>query len=267
MQQAGKSAERKIHPHLVWVAISLMVVAGSFAIGFSDMSGKDVVFAQNESDQPTYQRTSALISNELATFFESFDRNKDGRLQFTEAEAFYYWMEKNIEYRSDDEGTLFLVPGAEAPKGDGRYGEDYRQTPTETFEERAGDCEDMATLALAFYYYFGVEAYMAGVNALTPNQLDHAVAVVRLPDDLDTFTESVERPIHYYQIGRGVSDIYGENVSPGAYMVVDNAYSDSFGYVSSGLQGGTYKVHCLIPLKYGYMGEWDEAVTLCLSSL
>jgi hypothetical protein len=46
-------------------------------------------------------------------------------------------------------------------------------------------------------------------------------------------------------------------------MLVDNAYSNGFGYVSGGLEEGAFTISCYIPLENGYGEEWNEVVDQC----
>lgn len=208
----------------------------------------------------TTRISSELVSPELAKFFESFDVNQDGIIDIGEAEEFYYWVENYVQYSYDDENELNPIVGSFV--GDERLGADYRQTPNETFEEGFGDCEDMATLEQAFYNYFGIEVYVVGVNAIDPNTIDHAATIVRISDDTDEFADFLGELV-YYDIGEGSADIFGNPITAGVYMLVDNAYSDAFGYLSGGLVVGMFDIHCAIPLDQGYNGEWNEAVSAC----
>jgi hypothetical protein len=204
--------------------------------------------------------SSHLITDEMAVLFEEFDINRDGELDIGEGQEFFYWVENNIEYRYDDEYELEPIAGSII--GDGRDGPDYRQTPMETLREALADCEDMATLEVAFYNYFGVEAYVVGVNADSANVLDHAATVVRIADDVETFQETLGE-IVYYEFDEGTTDIYGYEITPGVYMLVDNAYSDAYGYLSNGLEPDTFFVQCIVPLDLGYDDQWDEVTSVC----
>jgi hypothetical protein len=204
--------------------------------------------------------SSGLITSEMAQFFDSFDTNSDSEIDIGEAQEFYYWVENNIQYRYDNEYELEPIVGYTV--GDGRSGVDYRQTPSETFYEAFGDCEDMATLEQAFYNYFGIEAYVVGVNAQSQNVIDHAATIVRIADDVETFQELLGGLV-YYDYTEGGSDIYGNEITPGIYMLVDNAYSDAYGYLSNGLEPDTFTVQCLVPLEYGYDEEWNQVTYYC----
>ncbi len=206
---------------------------------------------------PVEERT--VISSELEGFFESFDMDGDNKLSIGEAQEFYYWVENNVQYRYDSEEETRPIVGTLA--GDGRPGPDFRQRPDETYSERAGDCEDMATLEQAFYRYYGIDAYVAGVNAEEPDVLDHATAIVWIADKTDLFRETLGDLV-YYEIGEGASDIYGDPMRPGVYMLVDNAYSGAMGYLSGGITPGTFRVHCAIPLERGYE-DWSDVVKRC----
>ncbi|MBI2329158.1 MAG: transglutaminase domain-containing protein, partial [Chloroflexi bacterium] len=111
-----------------------------------------------------------LIPAELSEFFDQFDFDSNEEIDIEEASFFYYWVENNITYRYDDENKENPLLGSLV--GDGRPGADYRQRPYETYIEGAGDCEDMATLEVAFLNYWGIAAYVAGVNADDLTYLD-----------------------------------------------------------------------------------------------
>lgn len=249
--------------YAVFTVIIGMIFTGSFLIGSVDITkntNNTVPSADVDNVRKTY--SSTIISDELASFFDSFDINHDGRLQLGEAKNFYYWVEKNIEYRTDGEsaslipsnGNLQVING-----GDGRSGSDYRQTPTETLEERAGDCEDMATLEVAFFNFYGIEAYVVAVNAKDPSVPDHALAVARLQD----FHENVGPGLMGYTFTNAERDVYGNSVSPGTYIIVDNAYASTFGHIDGKPEEGKFEVHCFIPLEHGYGSEWSMVVSKC----
>lgn len=210
--------------------------------------------------EPTGEMHSDLITGELVEFFKTFDGDGDGGLSIGEAQDFFFWMEENIRYRYDFEGEENPFVGTLV--GDGRPGPDNRQTPLETFKERAGDCEDMATLEQAFYTYYGIESYVAGINAEDPDKLDHAAAIVRISGHVDDFRNFLG-DLGYYQIPEGTRDIYGEPVNPGVYMLVDNAYSNILGSLNGELSPGAFRIHCGIPLNRGYGEEWGEVVDKC----
>ncbi len=202
-----------------------------------------------------------IIPEELRRFFDSFDENKDNKLSIPEAQNFFYWVEKNIQYRYDDENYQGeLIAGTLL--GDGRPGSDYRQKPIETFRERAGDCEDMATLEQAFYTYYGINAEVVAVNAENENAPDHAVAVVWMADTVDEFKNALGR-FFYYKANENARDVFGKPVKPGVYIIVDNAYSSAFGFISGGVGEGKFRIHCSIPLERGYGEEWNKIVREC----
>lgn len=269
MQRFDETALRK-KTRFIWLIIVGMAVAGSFSIGSIDITkdeNKMMSFGDKADQEIPTTVSSDLVSDKLAQWFEGFDTNKDGRLQLGEAKNFYYWVEENIAYRYDSE-NLSTVTGVEKQSrfitnGDGRSGNDYRQTPNETFGERAGDCEDMATLEVSFYNHFGIEAYVVGVNSNNPDELDHAVAIVRMEDFQDELVNSTDLLV--YSIGNGMTDVYGNPISLGTYLIIDNAYSDNFGYLDHGPKPNTFEVWCFIPLEKGYHGEWHSVVSRCLA--
>jgi|Deesub1362A_J573_1020465.scaffolds.fasta_scaffold06276_2 hypothetical protein len=120
----------------------------------------------------------------------------------------------------------------------------------------------MATLEQAFYTHFEIEAHVVRVNALDTNAIDHAATMVRISGHLDEFRR-ILGDIVSYEIGEGVKDVYGNPVTPGIYMLVDNSYSDVFGSLSGGLQPGTFRIHSLIPLERGYAAECSRVVSTC----
>ena len=158
--------------------------------------------------------SSEIIPSDLARFFDGFDIDRSGDIDLGEAEDFYYWVEDNAIYRYDDENEQ--NPGPGYPIGDGRAGPEYWQTPYETWTESAGDCEDMAILETAFYNYFGIAAYVAGVNAQDPEYSDHAICIVAIGGTPEEFADLLGE-LEYYEL------------EDGCYMIVDNAYSDTFG--------------------------------------
>ena len=158
--------------------------------------------------------SSEIIPSDLARFFDGFDIDRSGDIDLGEAEDFYYWVEDNVIYRYDDENEQNPKPGY--PIGDGRAGPEYWQTPYETWTESAGDCEDMAILETAFYNYFGIAAYVAGVNAQDPEYSDHAICIVAIGGTPEEFADLLGE-LEYYEL------------EDGCYMIVDNAYSDTFG--------------------------------------
>jgi hypothetical protein len=174
-----------------------------------------------------------LIPPNLAAFFDEFDVDRDGTISLGEGEAFFYWVEKHIVYRYDDEndpdGLKELEMGLTIPAqlGDGRPGTDYGQMPYETWTERLGDCEDMAILQVAFYNYFGISSYKATVATQPNGVLDHAIAIVLMGGSPEEYRNLLGGLVHY--------EIDGKH-----YMLVDNAYSDVFGYLCHGLEEGAF---------------------------
>ena len=233
-----------------------------YAMDLEGLYAAEVYVPVEDREIPATEESisSDLITDQMSTFFEGFDTKHDGEVDIGEGQDFFYWVESNIEYRYDDENELEPIAGSIV--GDGRDGADYRQTPMETLQEALGDCEDMATLEVAFYNYFGVEAYVVGVNAKSPSVLDHAATVVRIADDVNSFQETLGE-IVYYEFDEGTTDIYGYKITPGVYMLVDNAYSDAYGYLSNGLEPDTFSVQCIIPLDFGYDYGWYEVTSAC----
>lgn len=179
--------------------------------------------------------TPYTYSEELLTHFESFDANGDGQLDIVEAETFYTWVEENIDYRYDDEDTPDPFPGLAV--GDGRPGIHYQQTPDETFREGAGDCEDQNTLEVAFYNHWNITAYQALVNAETDVGIDHAIAIVYAGETLEDLEELLGR-YHYYRFEE--DNHWG--IQAGYYFIVDNTYSDDFGWISGGIEPGKFEI-------------------------
>lgn len=184
---------------------------------------------------------AGIVSDGLASLFGSFDGNGDGRLSVREAKEFFYWVEDNIPYRYDDEDATETFPGF--PVGDGREGPDYWQTPTETFEERFGDCEDLNALEVAFYNYWGVTAYQAYVNANDPAQVDHAIAIVLVGQAEEDFRALLGDHPHYTY-----DDDNEFGIPAGVYAIIDNAYSDDFGFISTGVAPGQFVVQAVATL-------------------
>lgn len=167
----------------------------------------------------------------LREHFASFDRDENGTLDRSEAEAFFAWVEDDIDYRHDDEEATAEIPGT--PVGDGRPGTDHQQTPVETFDEGMGDCEDTSVLQIAFHRYWGARAYLALLNTEAGEGVSHAAAIVHL-DDLD---------------GRATEDrtyTFAEDnehgIPPGTYAIVDNTYSDTYGQITGDVEPGTFEI-------------------------
>lgn len=214
-------------------------------------AAKDILTViQREADdgnyQPVKQRDfspvvgpapeSEFFTPEVKALFARFDEDKNQKITLGEAQAFYEWVEQWVIYRYDDEDKQNPYPGLDV--GDGRPGPDYQQTPHETITERRGDCEDMNGLEVAFYSYWGISAFQALVNAESaPGTVDHAIAIVYVGDSKDNATARVGR-LDTYRFEAGND----WNVPAGYYMIVDNAYSDAFGYISGGIEAGTFQI-------------------------
>ncbi len=186
-------------------------------------------------DLPVAPPPETLVSADVRSFYASFDADEDGSLSIQEAKSFYGWVEDHVAYRYDDEGETDPYPGYVV--GDGRAGPDYQQSPTETFAERMGDCEDMNTLEVAFYNHWGITAYQAYVNAVDEFEYDHAIAIVLLGDSLQD-AQAIVGNLEYYEFGPDNQ----WQIPTGFYMIVDNAYSDEFGAISGGVEPGRFQV-------------------------
>jgi hypothetical protein len=202
------------------------IVHGSFNlvlvnIGYTPAKVKIQVVVTPTSKKPLNTGTTHIVSIKdivppsVAAVFNKF--NKDGR-------KFYYWVEKNIKYRYDSK--------------DPYPGPDYWQSPLETLSQRAGDCEDMAILECAFYRYFGYEAYIAAVNTqgATP---DHAICIVAISNP-KKFASWLGK-VNYYTINGKY------------YLLVDNAYSNNFGYLTTGLKQGKFIIKWIYTLEEAYL--------------
>ncbi len=200
-----------------------------------------------------------LVPETLDAFFKEFDFNNDNAISIDEAASFYYWVERNIKYRFDDEE----VQGA--PKGilvgDGRPGPDYRQSPTETVVERAGDCEDTSTLEAAFYEYWGIPAYIAAVNARDPKFVDHAITIVRINGNLNDFVNLLGKLMYWnFKQGQEIISWEGKSIPPGNYMLIDNAYSNNFGFLTAGVTPGAFTMQAVVPTDAPFGAGWDYFV-------
>ena len=193
--------------------------------------------------QPSMQE---MVPDNLATFFDTFDRKHDNKIGIAEAEDFYNWCKANIQYRYDDENQANPVHGITV--GDGRPGVDYWQKPIETDNERLGDCEDMAIFSVAFYRHYNVSAYMVTVNAGSA-EVDHAACVVNIGTDNHEVREVADYlgGIVYYQRDDGF------------YMLVDLAYANGLGQAGSNptqtsqlLEENRFKVQDWITLEQAY---------------
>ncbi|MES2155688.1 MAG: hypothetical protein V4510_11185 [bacterium] len=198
----------------------------------------------------TVKLPEGLVSAGLQAFFATFDADHNGNVDRTEAAAFYYWVEGNIPYRYDDENAPKADPRYAI--GDGRPGNDYHQTPDETYNERAGDCEDANMLEVAFYNYWGIAAAQAYVNAETDVGFDHAIAIVLVGSTVDEAQQTMGR-VDYYEFD--ASNTYG--LKAGVYAIVDNAYSNDFGFISDGIAPGKFQI-----LQVHFLGEsYTQVVT------
>ena len=143
----------------------------------------------------------------------------------TEAMDFFYWVRQNIKYRYDDEqdpeGSLEFAAGliTKEQLGDRRDGGEYWQKPMETLIEGFGDCDDHAILHLAFYWHWGIEAYLAIVDVDGDGVIDHAICIVLF--DEEAFNELVEYMglVHFYEFHNQ------------KYVIVDSTYSEEFGFI------------------------------------
>ncbi len=212
---------------LALVAVPIIIVVGS-------------ILALYIIIQPTMEE---MVPPTLAAFFGKFDQNHDNAIDFAEGEVFYNWCKANIQYRYDDEHQANPVPGV--PVGDGRPGLEYWQKPIETYDERKGDCEDMAILNVAFYRYFNIQAYIATVNA-EGEEVDHAVCIVKIgvsPQEAADYLGGIV----YYEF------------EDGYYMLVDVAYSNQLGLAGSSpgettqlLEAGRFVIQDRITLETAY---------------
>lgn len=205
----------------LWLALGGIVAAADdiiqgVALGIDARTvGPDVVLRSSAGVR------AERAAGDNAAFFATFDRDRDGALSWHESRAFYFWVEENVRYRFDDEAARDVPPGALV--GDGRAGAEYFQSPAETLAERAGDCEDMAALEAAFHRHFGVPAFVAAVNARSPDKADHAVAVLWVAPSRATVPEALRSlPLTL------VAQPFGP-MPQGAYIVLDNALADAPG--------------------------------------
>lgn len=164
--------------------------------------------------QPSMQE---MVPPTLAAFYDTFDQNNDNMIEIVEAESFYNWCKANIHYRYDDEQEASPAPGI--PVGDGRPGNEYWQKPIETYNERMGDCEDMAIFSTAFFRYHGVSAYIVLVNA-EGEEADHAICAVNIGTDIQEIRRYLGGIVYYER-------------DDGYYLVVDVAYSNRLGHIGS----------------------------------
>lgn len=184
-----------------------------------------------------------MVPPRLAAFFDTFDQNQDDTIDIAEAQTFFNWCEANVQYRYDDEQQANPAPGITV--GDGRAGPEYWQDPIETYDEKMGDCEDMAILSVAFYRYHNISAYVATVNA-EGEEVDHAVCIVKIGTDLQEVVDFLGDIVYYTLEG-------------GYYMLVDSAYSNQLGSAGSNpgetaqlLEEGKFTIEHLITLEDAY---------------
>ena len=221
-------------------ASTIVVILAVFAIAL--VAG--VYFGMMKQPKETLPTMEEMVPPALAALFDTFDLDKNGEVDIGEAEEFFKWIRANIQYRYDDEYESDPIPGY--PVGDGRAGLDYWQKPIETYTEGAGDCEDMAILNVAFYRYYGIDAYAAWVNA-EGEKLDHVVCVVKIGMTPEEVAEYTGGEIVYYEL------------EDGYYLLVDCAYSDQFGTAGSDpsettqiLEKGRFTIESLVTLEEAY---------------
>jgi len=229
---------------IVWVDTSPLMTSKKLlalaSISVAVIIGLILVILLPIITQPSMEE---MVPPTLAAFFDTFDQNQDDAIDISEAQTFFNWCEANVQYRYDDEQQVNPAQGI--PVGDNRPGAEYWQKPIETYQERMGDCEDMAILNVAFYRYHGISAYVATVNA-EGEQVDHAVCVVKLgatPQEAADYLGGIV----YYELADGY------------YMLVDSAYSNQFGSAGSNpgetsqlLEGGKFTIEDLITLEDAY---------------
>jgi len=175
--------------------------------------------------------TQELVPPILARFFDGFDLNRNDRLEVQESEIFFKWVEENIIYRFDNESAVLNFDIlSNAAIGDGRHGTEYWQTPYETKTEGFGDCEDMAILQMAFHSNFNISSKMGLVATIIPGEINHAIAIVKISDNVEDFIE-VLGDIKYFEINGDF------------YMLVDNAYSNEFGTLGREPIKDTFKIY------------------------
>jgi hypothetical protein len=204
--------------------------------GYTPLEDRDIPREQ------TGHPDSPYFTTQVRNVFDGFDQDGSTTIDLLEARDFYTWVEDNIRYRYDDENVQNAIPGY--PIGDGHDGPDYHQTPDETLTDSMGDCEDMNALEVAFYNYWGITAFEAYVNAQSQYSADHAIAIVYVGQDEAEARDTIGR-IDSYQIQDGE----WPGVPAGAYMLVDNAYSDTFGMVDGeGIQPGQFQIFEVHPL-------------------
>jgi hypothetical protein len=188
--------------------------------------GLIAITAMNSPRAAAYSQQE-IITPELQTVFNPYDTDGNHTMDWKEGMNFYNWVESAITYRYDDEndeqGIQALYSGwiTDEQLGDGRSGVDYWQKPAETYADRYGDCEDMAILELALYTYYNMTAYMGLVDVDGDGNIDHAICIVAFSEA--AFQELVDQ--------QGVVDYY--ELDGTKFVIVDNAYSDAYGFVGS----------------------------------
>ncbi len=125
----------------------------------------------------------------------------------------------------------------------------------------------MATLQVAFYRFWGIPAFVAGVNAEDPQFLDHAVAIVYIGETPEEYQELLGDMVSWeFAEGETIPIGYGiEEFPSGSYMLVDNAYSDTFGALTDGLPENKFEIYCIAPDDAPYDDAWDEFLEDCAS--
>ena len=198
---------------------------------------RHIVNHLHESIDARVPTTQELTPPILAKFFDGFDINRNVYLDVEESKLFFFWVEQNIAYRFDSETAILQSNSlSNAIIGDGRYRSEYWQTPYETWTERAGDCEDMAILQIAFHNNFNISSKMGLVATEIPGEINHAIAIVEISDNLEDFVELLG-DIKYFKIYESY------------YMLVDNAYSNEFGALSREPIKGTFYIYKIYSLE------------------
>jgi len=98
-----------------------------------------------------------------------------------DSERLYRWVVENIEYTRDSYTPVLPEIMDETLK----WGRDFWRMPSETLEDRAGDCEDMSTLLASMilnYTKSTVAVWCVGINVPSPEYKGH-IAVVLLSEN------------------------------------------------------------------------------------